>query len=59
MEVHARAGMIADIGTVHEILADLLPHVLRGESVEALRPRRPWPKIATGDGHTGLWWDVQ
>lgn len=59
LEAHARAGMLADISTVHEILAELLPDVLRGESVESLRPKRPWPKVELGDGHTGLWWDVQ
>ena len=60
LEVHARAGMIADVGTVHEILLDLLPSVMRGEAVDTLQLKRPWPTIKPeGDGHTGLWWDVQ
>lgn len=51
--------MVVDIGTVQEILADLLPGVMRGEQVAALAPRHPWPKIDTRGAHTGLWWDVQ
>lgn len=59
LEAHARAGMVVDIATVQEILADLVPHVMKGEPVKSLSRRRPWPQLDFGDGHTGLWWDVQ
>ena len=41
LEAHAKAAMIADSATLSEMLAAMLPAVLRGESVTALR--QPWP----------------
>ncbi|KAK9806815.1 hypothetical protein WJX72_003692 [[Myrmecia] bisecta] len=55
LEVHARAGMMADAATIQELLLDVLPAVYRGENVSALA--QPWPKGAVKSGNTGLWWD--
>eukprot|EP00884_Botryococcus_braunii_P000707 jgi/Botrbrau1/10637/Bobra.154_1s0026.1 len=41
LEVHARAGMLADTATLSEMLLDILPGVFTGETPEALR--LPWP----------------
>lgn len=59
LEAHARAGMVVDTARVKEMLLDLLPRVLAGDSVEALAPRQPWPpSTADAANGTGLWWDV-
>lgn len=51
--------MVVDTARVKEMLLDLLPRVLAGESVEALAPRAPWPpSAADAPNGTGLWWDV-
>ncbi|KAL3143022.1 hypothetical protein ABBQ38_003301 [Trebouxia sp. C0009 RCD-2024] len=55
VEVHARAGMLADTSTIHEMLMDVLPAAFRGAAVSDLK--QPWPLAFTATGTTGLWWD--
>ena len=55
VEVHARAGMLADTSTIHEMLMDVLPAAFRGAAVNELK--QPWPLAFTATGTTGLWWD--
>lgn len=55
VEVHARAGMLADTSTIHEMLMDVLPAAFRGAAVSELQ--QPWPLAFTATGTTGLWWD--
>ncbi|DBB16714.1 TPA: hypothetical protein ACH3X3_014959 [Trebouxia sp. C0006] len=55
VEVHSRAGMIADTSTIHEMLMDVVPAAFRGAAVSELK--QPWPMAFTATGTTGLWWD--
>lgn len=55
VEVHSRAGMIADTSTIHEMLMDVVPAAFRGAAVSELK--QPWPLAFTATGTTGLWWD--
>lgn len=55
VEVHARAGMVADTSTIHEMLMDVLPAAFSGAAVQELK--QPWPLAFTATGTTGLWWD--
>ena len=55
LEVHAAAAMRVDAATVQEMLMQVIPGAMRGESVETLR--QPWPELARAKGSTGLWWD--
>lgn len=55
VEVHARAAMLADTSTIHEMLMDVLPAAFRGAAVSELK--QPWPLAFTATGTTGLWWD--
>jgi hypothetical protein len=55
VEVHSRAGMIADTSTIHEMLMDVVPAAFRGAAVRELK--QPWPMAFTATGTTGLWWD--
>ncbi|PSC75577.1 hypothetical protein C2E20_1509 [Micractinium conductrix] len=58
LEAHARAGMIVDTDTVKRALLDVLPRVLKGESVPALAKRVPWPRGSASSEGTGLFWDI-
>ena len=55
VEVHSRAGMVADTSTIHEMLMDVVPAAFRGAAVRELK--QPWPLAFTATGTTGLWWD--
>ncbi|BDA48143.1 hypothetical protein COCOBI_11-4020 [Coccomyxa sp. Obi] len=55
LEVHAAAAMRVDAARVQEMLMQVIPGAMRGESVEAVR--QPWPELARAEGSTGLWWD--
>jgi hypothetical protein len=57
LDVNARAGMIADLATIRELLYGVLPAVLRsaepGSAVAALA--QPWPTLEHPSGGAGLW----
>lgn len=55
MEVHARAGMMADTHLISAMLLDVLPATRAGARVEELV--QPWPPPFKHTGQTGLWWD--
>ena len=58
LEVHARAGMVVDVSSMHEVLMDTLPAVhFRNATVQQLR--RPFPKGAIHGASTGFWSDVK
>ena len=50
--------MIVDTDTVKRALLDVLPRVLKGESVPALAKRVPWPRGSASSEGTGLFWDI-
>lgn len=50
--------MIVDTATVKATLLDLLPRALRGEPVQRLAERLPWPRGSQSSEGSGLWWDV-
>jgi len=57
LDVNARAGMVADLATIRELLYGVLPAVLRsaepGAAVAALA--QPWPTLEHPSGGAGLW----
>ena len=56
MEVHATAAMVADVGTIKQMLLKIVPGLRKGKSVAQLQ--QPWPEAVQEPGRTGLWWDV-
>ena len=55
LEVHATAAMVADTGTIKQILLSIIPGLQQGKTVAQLR--QPWPQAVAAAGGTGLWWD--
>ena len=55
LEVHARAGMVADTDSIRDTLLGVLPKAFAGQTVEELA--KPWPQTFNHTGATGMWWD--
>ena len=56
--MNARAGMVADVATIRELLYEVLPPVLRGGSGATVAAHaRAWPTLEQPSGGTPLWWD--
>ncbi len=53
--MHATAAMVADTGTIKQILLSIIPGLQQGKAVAQLR--QPWPQAVAAAGGTGLWWD--
>lgn len=53
--MHAAAAMRVDTATVQEMLMQIVPGAMRGDSVES--QRQLWPDLTRAKGSTGLWWD--
>ncbi len=56
LEVHATAAMIADVGSIEQMLMSIIPELQKGRSVEQMQ--QPWPEAVKDASGTGLWWDV-